>query len=124
MFAPTPSISTNMFVGAGSSPSHVLARAVRSVWFCMFAVCEKTFVCSLQGYFVCSLPIYFVCGVQSFFCLQGVRILFCEMSNFCNMWLNNNGKVCRLWASVFMRFVCVRRRNRFYLSFVGTLLRS
>ena len=40
------------------------------------------------------------------------------------MCLNINEKVCRLWASVFMRFVCVRRRNRFHLSFVGTLLRE
>ena len=66
MFAPTPSISTNMFVGAVSSPSHVFARAVRSVWFYMFAVCEETFVCSLQGYFVCSgFEVYYLRQVQN-----------------------------------------------------------
>ena len=31
------------------------------------------------------------------------------------MWLNINGKVCRLWASVFMRFVCPTKKS---ISFV------
>ena len=72
------SISTNLFVGAGSSPSHVLARAELFVcsedffWECVVLilcpVCEEILVCSLQGYFVCSVhQRYFVCVVQSFY---------------------------------------------------------
>ena len=108
MFAPTPSISTNMFVGAVSSPSHVLARAVRSVWFYMFAVCEETFVCSLQGYFVCSVPI-FCLRCAKFFCVCRVRGFFWVGAlTFC---LQCGGLFCLQCGDLF----CLKRADLFCL---------
>ena len=85
------SISTNLFVGAGSSPSHVLARAELFVcsedffWECVVLilcpVCEEILVRSLQGYFVvCIKDILFaLCKVFLFAVCED--FFFFDMSN-------------------------------------------
>ena len=58
-----------MFVGAVSSPSHVLARAVRSVWFYMFAVCEET-VTTWCRHFCLQFPRILCLQCAKIFCLR------------------------------------------------------
>ena len=97
--------STNTFVGAGSSPSHVLARAVLFRFssfstpelFCAMKQRkhwgrEWIFVCSADFSagsrwllcFVGSAWFYFVCSVQRNFCLKFVRRLCLQCAEiFC-----------------------------------------
>ena len=58
-----------MFVGAVSSPSHVLARAVRSVWFYIFAVCEET-VTTWCRHFCLQFPRILCLQCAKIFCLR------------------------------------------------------